>query len=231
MVPGGSPMHPCLLIDLDGVVRFWDSELVALVERRHGLPAGSIAAAAFEAGSALRDAVTGRITDQEWRADVASRLARLCEESASTVVAEWAEHIGSVDTDVLAVVRTARRTGWRVGLLTNATTRLADDLSTLGIADEFDVVISSADLGIAKPDPCVFQTAYRLMSVDARACVFVDDTEANVVAARQVGLDAHLFTDADSLAELLLSRQNPAGQDMSKCDDPHPAQPNACEER
>jgi putative hydrolase of the HAD superfamily len=193
----------CLLIDLDGVVRLWDQSLVAEVERRHGLPAGAIHESAFGSGSRLSDAVTGRITDAEWRAHVAQQLEPWCGDEASVAVAEWAEPFGAVDADVLEVVRRARGDGWRVGLLTNATTRLVGDLERLGLIAEFDLVLNSAVLGLAKPDPELFREACRRMGVGSSDCVFVDDTAANVEAAGQAGLRAHLFTGARELAELL----------------------------
>ncbi len=196
-------MPTSLLIDLDGVVRYWDPEHVAQVERRHGVPVGSVAAAAFGEDSALQQVVTGRITDEDWRADVVRRLEPLCGDSAPAVVAAWADSSGAVVPEVLSVVRRARETGWTVGLLTNATSRLGADLRLLELTDEFDVVLNSAELGVAKPDPVIFRLACERMQVAPHACVFVDDTEANVVAAARAGLDAHVFEDADALAELL----------------------------
>jgi putative hydrolase of the HAD superfamily len=198
-----------LLIDLDGVVRRWDPDQVAAVERRHGLPAGSIGAAAFGAGSALQDALTGRVTDAEWRADVVRRLAPLCGTAAEAAVAEWSEYAGAVDAEVLAALRTARAAGWRVGLLTNATSRLRDDLRRLGLEHEFDAVVSSAELGLAKPDPEVFEAACRVLDVDPPECVFVDDAAANVAAAAAAGLDAHLYTASSDLAGLLTPARSP----------------------
>jgi putative hydrolase of the HAD superfamily len=192
-----------LLIDLDGVIRTWDPAGDAAVERHHDLPEGSIVAATFGDGSLLHEVVTGRISDEQWRGEVARRLAPLCGAAAEAVVAQWSQSAGAVDAAVLAVLRSARTAGWRVALVTNATTRLREDLSRLGLEHEFDVVVSSAELGIAKPDPDVFGAACRQLAVDPAACVFVDDTAANVAAAAAVGLDAHLYRGARSLAELL----------------------------
>jgi putative hydrolase of the HAD superfamily len=193
----------CLLIDLDDVLRVWAPERDASVERRHGMPPGSIAEAAFGEASSVRSVITGRITDAQWRADIAVRLAPLCGASAHAAVDEWSKSTGAVDPAVLEVVRTLRRRGWRVGLLTNATSRLDSDLASLGLRQELDAVINSSDLGVAKPDPEVFRLACRVMDASPEDCVFVDDRWENVSAAREVGMVAHLFEGAGALAAAL----------------------------
>ncbi|WP_126688207.1 HAD-IA family hydrolase [Nocardioides ferulae] len=192
-----------MLIDLDGVLRLWDPEREAAVERRHSLPAGSILRAAFGDGSMLHEAVTGRITDEQWRTDAATRLEDVCGASSRLAIAEWSESPGVVDRGVLTVLRSARGDGWHVGLLTNATTRLRDDLARLGIHDEFDVVLNSSELGICKPDPGIFEEACRQLAVEPEACVFVDDSATNVAAAAAAGLNARRYHDAQTLAQLL----------------------------
>ena len=194
------------------MVRTWAPERDASVERRHGLPPGSIAAAAFGEGSSLRAVVTGRISDAEWRRDIASRLAPLCGAVAEAVVAQWSESAGAVDVEVREVVRAVRREGWRVGLLTNATSRLEADLVRLGLLEDLDAVINSSDLGVAKPDPEVFRLACQVMDATPEECVFVDDLTENVQAARDVGLQAHLFEGAGPLAEVLETSPQVRGQ-------------------
>jgi len=93
---------------------------------------------------------------------------------------------------VPGVLRAARASGWQVGLLTNATDRLPGDLRRLGLDRELDVIVSSADLGVAKPDPEAFRAACDLMGMAPAMAMFVDDSAANVAAAATVGLDAHL---------------------------------------
>lgn len=151
----------------------------------------------------MREVVTGRITDEQWRADIARRLTPWCGAAAVSVVAAWTEPAGSVDDEVLRVLRSARASGWQVGLLTNATTRLRSDLNRLRLDCEFDLIVNSAELGLAKPDPEVFEAACDQFSVDPRECVFVDDNPVNVAAASAVGLVAHLYAGPHALEELL----------------------------
>lgn len=92
-----------------------------------------------------------------------------------------------------------------MSVLSNADHSLQDTLRRQGIHDLFHDVVCSADVGLAKPDPRVFALAAERLGVEAASCLFVDDTEANVAAARDAGMAAVHFRvfQGDSLAEHL----------------------------
>lgn len=194
-----------VLFDLDGVVRRWDPDIIASAEQEHGLSPGALAAAAF-APDLLTRVVTGRLSDAAWRERVAAQLSADFAVDGEAVVAAWSAPTGTIDAEVLDLVR-ATRARCRVGLLTNATTRLRTDLATLGIDDEFDVVLNSAELGLAKPDPELYATVVARERVSAPEITFIDDSEPNVVAARVAGWDAHLFEHVTGAREVLDRRR------------------------
>jgi putative hydrolase of the HAD superfamily len=194
-------VHEALLIDLDGVLRSWAGQRTAAIERRHGLPPGSLTAVAF-APDRLLPAVTGRTTDAAWRAGVAEELTRRHGAGARDAVREWSAPVGEVDADVLAVVRAQRRVR-TVALLSNATDRLRSDLRALSLDEEVDVVFSSAELGVAKPDPEVFTRVCGALGLAPEQCLFVDDSAEHVAAAAAVGLTVHRYRSATDLEEFL----------------------------
>ena len=194
-------MHEALIIDLDGVLRSWAGQQTAAIERRHGLPAGSLTAVAF-APDRLVPAVTGRVTDAAWRAGVAEVLTRLHGPGGREAVREWSAPVGEVDTDVLRLVR-AQRQVRTVALLSNATDRLRSDLRQLSLDDELDAVFSSAELGVAKPDPEVFTRVCEALGLAPGQCLFVDDSAEHVAAAARVGLEAHHYRSAADLSDFL----------------------------
>jgi HAD superfamily hydrolase (TIGR01509 family) len=69
--------------------------------------------------------------------------------------------------------------------------------------DHFDALLVSCDLGMAKPDLEVFRHASQVAGAEPARCLFVDDTAANVAAARAVGLQAHLFRGTSQLVDEL----------------------------
>jgi putative hydrolase of the HAD superfamily len=88
----------------------------------------------------------------------------------------------------------ALRPPYRTAILSNADASLPARLrETLGIHDLFDAVVCSAEEGIAKPDPAIYRRAAARLDLSPDACVFIDDHEPNVTAAREVGMAAIFF--------------------------------------
>ena len=63
----------------------------------------------------------------------------------------------------------------------------------LGIHGLFDTVVCSADEGMAKPDHRIYRLAAERLSLPPDECIFIDDAERNVEAAREVGMAAVHF--------------------------------------
>jgi putative hydrolase of the HAD superfamily len=97
-------------------------------------------------------------------------------------------------------IASVRRRGTRTALLTN-NVREWESIwrAKLPEVDElFEVVVDSAFVGLRKPDPAIYElTLERLGGVAASDCVFVDDLEVNCETARQLGMRAVRFVDAD----------------------------------
>ncbi len=94
-----------------------------------------------------------------------------------------------------------------VVVLTNATTRLSDDLLLLGVNDEFDAVVNSAITGFPKPHAKAFEAAHDAVeqvlgaTVKTSELLFIDDNADNVEAANQLGWAAITFAGVKSLAK------------------------------
>jgi putative hydrolase of the HAD superfamily len=66
---------------------------------------------------------------------------------------------------------------------------LHDVLAELDWTARFDVVVTSAELGVAKPDPRLFLVALDALGVAPAGAVHVgDDLEADVAGARAAGV-------------------------------------------
>ena len=93
-----------------------------------------------------------------------------------------------------------RDRGLRTALLTN-NVREWEPIwrSMLPVDDLFEVVVDSAFVGMRKPDPAIYELTLERLDGELKAeeCVFVDDTEPNCVAARDLGMHAVLFHHAD----------------------------------
>jgi putative hydrolase of the HAD superfamily len=73
----------------------------------------------------------------------------------------------------------------------------------LPIDELFEVVVDSAFVGTRKPEPEIYAITLERLGLPAQACVFVDDLERNVEAARGAGMQGIVFRDtAQAMTEL-----------------------------
>lgn len=71
----------------------------------------------------------------------------------------------------------------------------------------FDALLLSCDLGMAKPDREIFLHASAVAGAAPSRCFFIDDTLANVEAARTLGFEAHWFKGVPGLLNELKQRK------------------------
>jgi putative hydrolase of the HAD superfamily len=89
--------------------------------------------------------------------------------------------------------------GYRMALLTN-NVREWEPLwrGMLPVDEIFEVIVDSAFVGMRKPEPEIYDLAVERIGdgVGASECLFVDDVEVNVEAARELGMAAVHFRSA-----------------------------------
>ncbi len=79
-------------------------------------------------------------------------------------------------------------------------------LPTAPVFDLFEDVVVSGVEKLAKPDQAIFALAAQRFGRDPATMLFIDDNEANVLAAREAGWHAHHFFDAPGLEADLSAR-------------------------
>jgi putative hydrolase of the HAD superfamily len=104
--------------------------------------------------------------------------------------------------DAPDALRRLRERGHVLVVVSNWDCSLPDWLGPTGLLELVDAVVTSADVGAAKPDPAVFRRALELARVGPGDAVHVGDSLDNDVSgARSVGLRAILVQrDGDSPA-------------------------------
>ena len=149
-------------------------------------------------------AIRGEITDEEWRSDVGRILTeRFPDRDVDGAMQMWSRRTGELFPEVLEIVQ-ACKSKIPVGLVTNATTKLDQDLESLGIADLFDHVINASEVGSVKPEPGIYHHALKLAGIEPHEAFFIDDRPENVEAAERLGWAGHVFENADGLRAALV---------------------------
>ena len=193
--------HDAVLCDIDGVLRHWPP--AEELELAYGLPAGSLAAAHF-VPSRLNPAITGKMTDEQWRSAAANDLAAVCgsADRARAAVKAWSMLEPRIDPEVVSLLAKAREMV-TVALVSDATTRLEQDLARHELSTLAHMVVSSARIGVAKPDPGFYTIAADNVGAPVDRCLFIDDTPANVAAARGLGMTAIHYQRPEDLRAAL----------------------------
>lgn len=97
---------------------------------------------------------------------------------------------------------------YRLAVLSNTSRRdFADYLARArGLTDLFDVVVSSAEEGVAKPEPAIYYTLLRRLGLRAENVLFVDDLKRNTDAAAAFGIPVVVFTTPRAFRGELVAR-------------------------
>jgi putative hydrolase of the HAD superfamily len=113
-----------------------------------------------------------------------------------------------------ALVREASR-GARVGCVSNNNDVHWPLQAASPLAGSFEHVFLSHQLGIMKPERALYERVLEEVGAPAHAILFLDDSAANVAAARELGFDAHLAVGIEGaravLAERGLAERAPKG--------------------
>jgi putative hydrolase of the HAD superfamily len=111
---------------------------------------------------------------------------------------EYATWRGGVELypDSLPTLRELRRRGVRSAIVSNCSYEAGAVVHELGIDQVVDTLVLSCEVGLAKPEPAIFQLALDRLGVAADQAVFVDDRPENVESAELLGLRGLLIARA-----------------------------------
>jgi 2-haloacid dehalogenase len=116
----------------------------------------------------------------------------------------WHETIGGVFEDNVALLGDLRTAGVPTFCITNFSgAKFREARERFPFLAQFDGVIVSGDERLLKPDRAIYRLLLDRYGLVAGDCVFIDDSPANVRAARDVGMGAiHYVEGLDLRSEL-----------------------------
>ncbi len=184
-----------VIFDLGGVlVRTEDWTARTNLATRLGMSREELERAVFGGASAVR-ATLGEIPVTEHWENVRRVLNLPPEGMDELQTGFWGGD--RLDTDLVDFVR-GLRANYRTALLTNAWSDSREVIcSRLRICDAFDELVISAEIGLAKPDPRIFEYAVKKLKVTPGEALFVDDFAENIESALKFGLYAIQFKSAE----------------------------------
>ena len=110
----------------------------------------------------------------------------------------------SANDELIDHLRGVRDRGLRLAMLTNNVREWEPRWRAMLPVDElFELVVDSAFVGLRKPDPAIYLLTCSRLGVEPAECLFLDDLEPNVAAARELGMAAVRFVDnAQAIPEI-----------------------------
>jgi putative hydrolase of the HAD superfamily len=175
-----------VIFDFAGVLTSNMVEVIEQFEIREGLPGGLYLRtwATSEGQDLYRRLELGEISQAQWNERFGALLGISGDNLMGRVLHDlWPAY------DVLKVASEARAADMKTAVLSNSLGRAPHDpYAPYYLTGNFDIVVLSDQHGIRKPDPGIFRLALGQLGLPPQSCVFLDDTEANLVPAYQMGM-------------------------------------------
>jgi HAD superfamily hydrolase (TIGR01509 family) len=111
-----------------------------------------------------------------------------------------------VDQKVRSAVLKARALGYKTCVCTNNNAiRLPRLMEKFKLADDFDVIVSSHEVGETKPHKEIFEELLRRLDVRAEELIYADDNPDRLQGARDLGIQTFVFENFDQFIDELVA--------------------------
>ena len=101
---------------------------------------------------------------------------------------KWPKHLEKLYPESQAVLK-ALYGRYKLGIIANQSAGTEERLVQFGIRDYFDVVVASAEAGVAKPDKRIFELALSQAGCSANeACMVGDRLDNDIAPATEMGM-------------------------------------------
>ena len=95
-------------------------------------------------------------------------------------------------------IRTHLKPRFKIGMISNASAGSVERRLSPEQLSLFDVLAISAEIGMLKPQPEIYQYTARKLGVEPDECIFIDDYPEYAKAAQAVGMQGIIYSDFDS---------------------------------
>jgi HAD superfamily hydrolase (TIGR01509 family) len=137
----------------------------------------------------------GLTTEQEVAARISSET-ELSHDDAQRCFDVIRHSLVNIDASV-AMLSQMKAAGVPMYVLSNMSNENAAYLRTREYFSLFDDVVISAEEKLIKPDPALFELVLKRYRLNAEEVYFIDDSMPNIVAARELGMQALHFKRSD----------------------------------
>jgi len=181
-------MIKAIVFDVGGVLlRTEDSSSRRCLEEKYQLPQNSIDELVFNSEAAQASTIGQASQEAVW-AHVAKTLALDDYELLDFIKAFWAGD--RIDQSLINFLEDCRPK-FKTALLSNAwagTRKILEEDYGIKEGKTVDHILISAECGVAKPDPKIYQILANTLKLSFKQILFIDDFIENIEAAQQLGI-------------------------------------------
>lgn len=136
----------------------------------------------------------------------AEALPERLHKAAEEMIYRWHDPLIPVE-GMADLVREMKERGLNLYLLSNAGKDQPGYWNRIPGSKFFDGTVVSALEGCIKPDPKIYEILLDRYRLKPEECLFIDDVEENIRAAKELGMDVYLFDkDIGRLRETVLNK-------------------------
>ena len=181
-----------VIFDIGGVLERVgdpDAELGAKWRARLGMDQAAFAGAMRRVDPDLR-AQTGHMSEARYRERCAAEFGLSQSQAGEFMADMWDWYCGELDEELMDFAASLRPAVKTAIISNSADGARRAEIARYALDAFFDPIIYSHEVGLAKPDPAIFELTCARMGLEPAQAVFVDDVPGHVAAARALGMHA-----------------------------------------
>ncbi len=135
----------------------------------------------------------GTLNEEEAADRIAPALPERLREPMRQAMLNWYYHRPPIEGMEELIDRMRREFGVSVYLLSNISRNFAAHADLYPVLRKMDGCVFSAEVGLTKPDPAIFNYTLRKFGLDPAETVFIDDAPRNLAGAESLGIRGYRF--------------------------------------
>lgn len=88
---------------------------------------------------------------------------------------------------------------YKIGMISNSSGRSISELLSDEQKKIFDIMVFSAEVGVAKPQPEIYEIAAKRLGVLEAECIYVDDDDFRVAGAKNAGMHGIIYKNFNQM--------------------------------
>lgn len=144
-----------------------------------------------------------KIDEIRWKSDkgLIPRSAPYFAEMLGVSESTWLDEVASgrsINQSLLDFIQDKLKKDFKIAMLSNVGKNRLPEIFGEGFLEQyFELIVTSGDIGFAKPEAMAYEITAERLGVRLDECVFVDDRPNYIEGAQHVGMKTILYTDFD----------------------------------